>query len=134
MRGISAWAAAMMMLASASAAQTPAPAAPKLPTARELYVSCFLLLKEDFAAGVGRQHKPETCAGFALIGIATREGRAADNKYRFCLPKDDFGRDDTTESMAAAYIEYYDRQARVLPQDKAREAFTMAMIEKWPCE
>lgn len=110
------------------------------PTARELYVGCYLATERDDVLqnsfGKIRRYSASRCEGYAIEAIVYREGRsgAKDNKYRFCLPKTAQASQSPVIAMAYAYVDYYEATASRTPTMDGVTAYLTAMIVKWPCE
>jgi hypothetical protein len=64
-----------------------------VPTARDVYVGCYLSVSNEEVpkdpTGHPQPFSAAQCELYALLAITNREGYSqnADNKYRFCLPK-----------------------------------------------
>jgi len=120
-----------------AAAQNPVPsAAPTL--GRDLYVSCYLMVRDSDVVGPYKPFSATTCIATILGAVATREGARPNenNKSRFCLPKNAETAVDPSKSMAFAYLNFYESTDSVNTKSadaSSQLVFTAAMILKWPC-
>ena len=109
------------------------------PTARDVYVGCFLYLKgTDVALGPGGHNERFSgpmCGLQALGAIAHREGRIEghNNKLRFCLPKIAEMGSDPVRAMANVYLDYFESVGSRQASADGQLAYTAALIMKWPC-
>lgn len=121
-------------------AQTPAmppTAGPGEPTARDMYVSCFLFVNKAEAGKGDVANRPlysaTTCAATALALIVNREGKRPNTRYTFCLPQSVDVDSDPARAMALAYLDSYEALWVKAPASGGRPAFLLAMVNKWPC-
>lgn len=119
--------------AQAGAQEIPRPKA----TPKDVYVSCYLLVRDKAVnpdlGGVDPPYQSTTCAAFALLSIATREGAPATVRYRFCLPDDAYTSAEPAKAMAYAYIDWFEKLGFAVKDDNGAAAFVFAMIDRWPC-
>lgn len=111
------------------------------PTARDVYVSCSLLVRNTDVSPSTKDGRPlpyssTVCSLYALAAMGLREGKSAaeDNGRRWCLPKDAQSQQKTLETMAYAYIDVFESHFSRMASGPGREAFLAAMIVKWPCK
>jgi hypothetical protein len=108
------------------------------PTARDLYIGCYLLLR-DTDVPMGSDNKPTAysaanCGSQVLSTMTYREGAQPGQPFRFCLPDNDESRDRPALMMAQAYVDYYERKSSRVPKDtKGSALFVVAMVDRWPC-
>lgn len=117
----------------ADAADLPEPT----PTARDMYISCYLLAHETDVPS-RPNGKPETfsmtwCGARGLAEIAGHEGKAVESKYKFCLDDRAATQTDTLKAMAYAYLDFYENNANLNRGADGRAAFLFAMVARWPC-
>ncbi len=105
------------------------------PTHHDVYVSCYLLARDDgLQIDESKPYSPFTCAKYSIIAIANREGRIAGQRLRFCLPKGAGMDADPAREMAYAYIDLYQQAASRFENTKGLTAYVSLMILRWPCE
>jgi hypothetical protein len=111
---------------------TPAP----VPTARDLYVGCFLFVNLDGdlrdESGRASPYSMQVCAATGMRAML-REGASAPAPNRFCLPQTASIRSNPGREMALAYLEYFEEHASRLADQHGPSVFLSAMINRWPC-
>ncbi|MEQ1617962.1 MAG: hypothetical protein ABL883_06415 [Terricaulis sp.] len=120
----------------AAAAYADMPAAePGRPTAGDLQIACQHYL-DGTGAGVEigiTNTSPETCVIMSMAAIRTREGMVPGEEMRFCLPDSPGTRLNPANSMAHAYLNFYEPRAVYIEQKDGLLAYLAAMINSWPC-
>lgn len=123
-------AAALLSLAGpASVQEMPAPK----PSARDLYVACYLYLRDEAVISKSAGYHPMGCAAAALSGMVYREGQSQPSKYKFCLPSDAAVEADIPKAMAAAYLDGFDELPPAARRGDGAAAFVVVLMRKWPC-
>ena len=108
------------------------------PTARDLYVGCYLYVhrydvpKDD--DGRPQIFSAAWCSLAAIKAISYREGKRPEHKgHTFCLPKTAELSTDPARAMAFAYMDYYESIVNGIENVDGELAYTVAMIKRWPC-
>lgn len=121
-------------VAPSFAADLPAPK----PTARDLYVACYLLAhdtgvleKDD---GSAELFSSDYCKIASLSMITNREGEANTAKYKFCLDNGAAISADPPKAMAFAYLDFFESGSIVDTGMDGSAAYLMAMMARWPCK
>lgn len=106
------------------------------PSSRELYVSCYLLLRDAAAitdaSGKDLLYSPTQCAMYGVIAIANKEGAVPGDTRRFCLPRTAEA-ENPSRQMAAAYVDGYEAFAAAANSSPSLTAFVGTLIQKLPC-
>lgn len=107
------------------------------PTARDMYVSCYLLANDtdvfDKPNGKHEKFSATWCGARAIAEIATHEGNGVQSKFKFCLDRDAATRTDPAKAMAYAYLDFYERADLRDRNADGRAAYLFAMVARWPC-
>ncbi len=129
----------IVALATASCATVAAAAdlpAPK-PTARDLYIACYLLAHETDVLkrpdGKSELFGSSYCGLASISMIANREGQENPNKYKFCLDRSASTTANIPKAMAFAYLDYYEGPALKDKGVDGSAAYLFAMMARWPC-
>lgn len=134
MRAVAA-AIAGLAVASGTGAQTGSAPQSRL-SAREMYVSCYLLVRREPVArgadGSRPPYAPENCSMMSLAAIRDRESAAAP-KPHFCLTMTAEVEKSPPDAMAYAFLDFFERRGSTLAGLDGRAAYVAAMISKWPC-
>lgn len=114
------------------------PQAKPRPTAKELYIGCYLLARDtDVPLGPDghfANYSAANCGEQVLSTMTFREGAKPGGQFRFCLPDTPATREEPAVVMAKAYLDFYERKGARLPKDTdGSGAFIVAMVETWPC-
>lgn len=121
--------------ASGTGAQTTPLPQPR-PSARDMYVSCYLLVRREPVSrgpdGSRPSYAPETCTLMSLAAIRDRESAAAP-KPHFCLAMTAEVEKSPPDAMAYAYLDFFERRGSALAGLDGRAAYIAAMISRWPC-
>ena len=124
---------ALAALASLAACSTPAHY--DGPTAQDLYIGCRRFAEPPLAsgaAGLNRWQTVERCAAVAGVVLTLESGRPG-RRGAWCLPVSPEISVENYTPMVAAYLSYYERNARRIARTDGRAAFRNAMVERWPC-
>jgi len=127
------------MLAGQAAPSEPTPDISADFTARELYVSCSLVLSGDRLASdkIGKEFKslaPATCAVSTLRAFVTTRKEQKSSVLRFC-PNGIADFDAAPlNAMALAYVQYYEENAPAMNKLSGFAALFYALKNKWPCD
>lgn len=122
------------LIAPAEAQSLPAPK----PTARDLYVGCYLMVHRTDVPKDNNGH-PEVfsadwCGLAAIKAITYREGDRPEHKgYTFCLPKTAEMGTDPARAMAFAYMDWYESIVTGIEDKDGESAYVVSLIKKWPC-
>jgi len=107
--------------------------------ASDLYVSCYLFVRDtDALRNESGGIQPWGAGWCALTALASlqREGElfGSANFGRYCLPETPAVSADPGRVIAFAYLDYYERNAATLANQRAVPyAFMAAMQERFPC-
>jgi hypothetical protein len=125
---------ALLIFATAIARAQPA-VPPSLPTARDLYIGCSLVLRKNDVPQAGKvPYSAATCAVVSLEVMILHDGRdLSGGKRRFCLPLPKDEASHATE-MPRAYVEYYEAAGGRFAARDGKTVFIAAMLEKFPCK
>jgi hypothetical protein len=107
------------------------------PTARDMYVACYLFANETdvpkATGGTAELFSGHYCALASISMIVNREGNRNINKYKFCLDDAASTRSNIPMAMAYAYIDYFEGPAFKDKGVDGSSAYLFAMIARWPC-
>lgn len=110
---------------------------PAQPTARDMYVSCFLFVHQDDVPksnnGTFPSYSGGRCGAVSLRLISSREGAARTTAYRFCLDHSSATRSDPANAMAYAYLDYFESHPALTGNQDGTAMYLFAMIDRWPC-
>ena len=107
--------------------------------ASDLYVSCYLFVRDTDALRDERGQIQPWGAGWCFLTALSslqREGEVfgSANFGRYCLPETPAVSADPGRVIAFAYMDYYERNAgRIANQRAVPDAFMAAMLERFPC-
>jgi hypothetical protein len=112
------------------------PADAKRPTAREVYVGCFLMTYRDdhggspdeyfFRFGAGACQATALAAGFASIPPPKGPGS-------WCPPLSEDISVENLQPMVSTFLEYFEKNSSKVSDIDGEEVFLDAMRERWPC-
>lgn len=120
----------LVLLASALAVASSS----NIPTARELYVGCYLLVQgKDVPEAKGPAPDPYSAAAcLMIVGIgAEREAAKPEEERTFCVPSIIAG--NPYREMALAYLDFYEATEGKLAERSSIDVARAAFIAKWPC-
>lgn len=118
---------------------------PAPPTARDLYVGCYLYVHGNDVpkdtTGHAENYSASWCGLAAIKAVTYREGEQPEHKgLTFCLPKTSEMSTDPARAMAFAYLDYYEKYISYFetkrpgtPSADGETFYTAAMISRWPC-
>jgi hypothetical protein len=133
------FAALSLLFGLSSTAEVDPAAKQPTPTARDLYIGCYLLLHNTDVpadqAGTSLPFSAEKCAVTSVLAIAAREGAntTKDNQFRFCIPDGSQESQNPAIAMAAVYLDFYEMNGPRLAANDGATVYVSAMILKWPC-
>ena len=118
---------------NATAMELPAPK----PSARDMYVACYLLVNDNDALkqadGKSELYSSSYCNLASLSMIANREGKENPSKYKFCLDSRSATSTNIPKAMAFAYLDFYEGAALKDKGTDGSAAYLFAMMARWPC-
>jgi hypothetical protein len=106
----------------------------QIPTARELYVGCYLLVQgKDVPEAKGAAPDPYSAAScLMVVGIgAEHEAAKPEAERTFCLPS--IIAANPYRDMALAYLDFYEATGGKLAAKNSIEVASAAFAAKWPC-
>jgi hypothetical protein len=119
---------------AASYADIPPPAEGR-PTAGDLQLACqrYLSGTRGDSGDLVNNRSPAMCVVMSDAAIRSREGAVPGGEARFCLPDSPGMRANPANSMARAYLTFYEARARYLEEKDGALIYVAAMINSWPC-
>ena len=109
-------------------------AASNIPTARELYVGCYLLVQgKDVPLAKGASPDPYSAAScLMVVGVGAETEAAKPQSARlFCIPS--LIAANPYRDMALAYVGFYEATNGKLADMNSIQAARAAFVAKWPC-
>lgn len=111
-----------------------AAATPSIPTAREMYVGCYLLVQgKDVPEARGPAPDPYSAADCLIVMSigAQHETAKSESEREFCLPS--LIAANPYRDMALAYLDFYEATGGKYADQNALPIVQASLIAKWPC-
>lgn len=109
------------------------------PTAKEVYLGCSLLIRDEELAseiyedGKQKPYSSLSCGVTALLALGYQRKIKPGNTWEYCMPENASTTTNRLRAMAATYVDFYDRQGS---QGLDIQGLTMMLIAfktVWPC-
>jgi len=104
-----------------------------MPTAEEMFISCYLFVRTTDVFEKDASYSSVNCGLMALATIANEYTYRKDSRIAFCLPDNAEFRNNPAQAMANAYLDFYPKRASTAGGADGKTAFVVSQHYKWPC-